>query len=189
MLKTTLLSAILAVFVLQATSQELYMPRDIKAAYKKGTRSLDGHPGRNYWQNHARYDISIAVAPPDRNVKGVEHITYVNNSPDTLRRLNMKVYMNIHKPGAARMGSVNANYLGDGVTVDSLAVNGQPKNWNNKAVSTNQGISLAKPLMPHDSVTLDIKWHYQLVTGPGREGVIDSTSFYIAYFYPRVAVY
>ncbi|HVS92901.1 MAG TPA: M1 family metallopeptidase [Mucilaginibacter sp.] len=189
MLKTTLLSSLLAVIVLQASTQQLYMPRDIKAAYKKGTRSLDGRPGKNYWQNHARYDISIAVAPPARTVKGVEHITYINNSPDTLRRLNMKVYMNIHKPGAARMGGTNANYLGDGVTVDSLAVNGQQKNWNNKAVSTNQGVSLPKPLMPHDSVKLDISWHYELVTGPGREGVIDSTSFYIAYFYPRVAVY
>jgi peptidase M1-like protein len=189
MLKTTILSSLLAFILLQANAQELYMPRDIKAAYKKGTRSMDGRPGKNYWQNHARYDISITVAPPDRNVKGVEHITYVNNSPDTLKRLNMKVIMNIHKPGAARLGSTGPDYLGDGVTVDSLAVNGQHKNWNNKQVSTNQGIGLTQPLMPHDSVKLDITWHYQLVTGPGREGVIDSTSFYLAYFYPRVAVY
>src|SRR5581483_8551837 len=114
--------------------------------------------------------------------------TYVNNSPDTLRRLVMKVYMNIHKVGAPRLGGLSNDYISDGVTVDTFKVNGDKKTWNNKAF-TNQVVSLSKPLMPHDSVQLDVAWHYQLVTGPGREGVIDSTSFYIAYFYPRVAVY
>src|SRR6201999_2051823 len=43
--------------------------------------------------------------------------------------------------------------------------------------------------MPHDSIKLDISWHYNLSKRPGRDGVIDPTSFYIAYFYPRVSVY
>jgi len=189
MLKTTVLTALLGFILLQATAQELYVPREIKKAYLKGTRSTSGRPGKNYWQNHGRYDISITVAPPNRDVKGSEQITYINNSPDTLKRLNMKVMMNIHKRGAGRFFGVADNYLSDGVTVDTLKVNGQSKNWNNKSVSANQGLALSKPLMPHDSVSLYIAWHYQLVTGQGREGVIDSTSFYLAYFYPRVGVY
>ncbi|ULT45768.1 hypothetical protein KRR40_22610 [Niabella defluvii] len=32
-------------------AQELYMPRNIKAAYNKGTRSVTGIPGAAYWQN------------------------------------------------------------------------------------------------------------------------------------------
>ncbi|MBS1520471.1 MAG: M1 family metallopeptidase [Bacteroidetes bacterium] len=190
MLKTTLLSVVLAIIFLQANSQELYMPRDIKLAYQKGTRSPDGRPGKNYWQNFGRYDISISVAPPNPNVKGTEHITYVNNSPDTLSRLNMKLIMNIHRPGAARYSSTSVDYLTDGIQVDTFKVNGTAKNWNNvTARTTNQAIGLSKPLMPHDSVKLDIVWHYKLAKGPGREGVIDSTSFYLAYFYPRVSVY
>ncbi len=43
--------------------------------------------------------------------------------------------------------------------------------------------------MPHDSIKLDITWHYNLSRRHGRDGVIDSTSFYLAYFYPRVSVY
>jgi hypothetical protein len=31
----------------------LYVPRDVQQAYAKGTRSPDGKPGPNYWQNHA----------------------------------------------------------------------------------------------------------------------------------------
>ncbi|MGZ3766877.1 MAG: M1 family metallopeptidase [Mucilaginibacter sp.] len=190
MLKTTLLSMLLAAILLQAhAQQDLYMPRDIKLAYQKGTRSADGRPGKNYWQNFGRYNISITVAPPGRDVKGVEQITYINNSPDTLKRLNMKLIMNIHKPGAARFFGTTDDYLADGIVVDTLKVNGTKKNWNNKSSSTNQGVGLIKPLLPHDSVKLEITWHSKLVTGPGREGVIDSTSFYLAYFYPRVSVY
>ncbi len=190
MLKQTLLLMVLAFVLLQASAQELYMPRDIKAAYQKGTRAKDGKPGKNYWQNFGRYNISITTAPPSRDVKGVEQIVYVNNSPDTLRRLNMKLILNVHRPGAARFSGADADYLTDGVQVDSIKVDGKKKGWNNKTASaTNQGIGLNKPLMPHDSVKLDIAWHFQLSKQSGREGVIDSTSFYLAYFYPRVSVY
>ncbi len=37
------------------------MPRNIKAAYAKGTRSMDGKPGKNYWQNHGKYNMEITV--------------------------------------------------------------------------------------------------------------------------------
>jgi hypothetical protein len=60
--------------------QSLFMPRDIKASYKNQTRSMDGKPGKNYWQNKASYVISITAKPPDRAVKGTENITYFNNS-------------------------------------------------------------------------------------------------------------
>lgn len=43
------------------SAQELYMPRNIKAAYQKGTRSMNGNPGANYWQNHGRYTMDIKV--------------------------------------------------------------------------------------------------------------------------------
>src|SRR6266550_5141998 len=66
-------------------SNALYMSRDVKAAYRKGTRSPDGRPGVNYWQNRGRYNIAITAVPPDRTIRGSEQITYMNNSPDTPR--------------------------------------------------------------------------------------------------------
>ena len=190
MLKTTTLSALLVFIFLQVNAQDLYMPRDIKRAFKKETRSPDGRPGKNYWQNFGRYNITITATPPNRVVTGTEQITYVNNSPDTLKRLNMKLILNIHRPTAARFPGTRADYISDGIQVDTFKVNGEKKPWNNKtAAATNQAVGLTKPLLPKDSVKLDITWHFQLVTGQGREGVIDSTSFYLAYFYPRVSVY
>ena len=190
MFKKITLSAISCFILVQAEAQSLYMPRDIQRAYNKETRSADGRPGKNYWQNHGRYNISITALPPGRTVKGVEHITYFNNSPDTLRRLNMKLILNIHRPGAARFGQAGADYLTPGVQIDTFLVGGTAKKWNNVIASgTNQLISLPKPLMPHDSVKLDITWHFEVSKESGREGMIDSTTYYLAYFYPRVAVY
>jgi hypothetical protein len=193
MLKPITITALCCAIFFQLQAQNLYTPRDVQRAFNKETRALDGKPGKNYWQNHGVYNISINVMPPNRTIKGVEQITYYNNSPDTLKRLNMKLIMNIHRPGAAREVPATAADLTTGMQVDNITVNGTKKAWdNNRIVTTNGSVSLSgKPLMPHDSVKLDIAWHYELATGQqgGREGYIDSTSYYLAYFYPRVAVY
>ena len=190
MLKSIFVTAFCGLLFYQAQAQNLYMPRDIRAAYKKGTRSMDGKPGKNYWQNHARYNISISALPPDRNIKGVEEIVYFNNSPDTLKILDLKLILNIHRPGVARFGTAHTDYLASGIQMDSLFVGGTKKKWDNqKAANTNQGVSLPKPLAPHDSVKLNVTWHFEISKESGREGMIDATTYYLAYFYPRVAVY
>jgi hypothetical protein len=185
MLKSILLSAFLSVALLGANAQTLTMPAHIESAYTKGTRTANGKPGKNFWQNHGRYNISISMSPPNKLVNGVEQITYFNNSPDTLKSLNMKLIMNMHRAG--RGGAVNPEA---GIQVDKILVNGTKADWdNNAANTTNYMFPLSKTLMPHDSVKMDITWHYQLSNGRGREGFIDSTTYYLAYFYPRVSVY
>lgn len=171
-------------------SQTLYTPRNIQEAYKKGTRSPDGRPGPNYWQNKGRYTININAAPPDRTIRGDEHITYINNSPDTLRAPVIKLILNIHKPGAVRYGMSDSAYLTDGVVIDAFSQNGQSTPFSSSgAVPTWRPFRLSKPLAPHDSVELAIKWHYKISLQSNREGMIDSTTYFLAYFYPRVAVY
>jgi len=182
----------LALFLAQPSlySQTLYTPRIIQEAYKKGTRSADGRPGPNYWQNKGRYTINITAAPPDRIIKGDEHITYINNSPDTLRNPVIKLILNIHKPGAIRYGLSGSDYLTDGVVIDAFSQNGQPSPFpSTGAIPTWRPFRLDKPLAPHDSVELTFKWHYQISLESNREGMIDSTTYFLAYFYPRVAVY
>lgn len=166
------------------------MPRDVKAAFKNETRSPDGKPGKNYWQNYGRYNITITAMPPDRNIKGSETIMYVNNSPDTLRNPVIKLFLNIHKPGAPRNFGAGADYLTDGVQIDKVSVNDQPFPWrSNPNAFTWQPMRLPKPLAPHDSVQLSFDWHYEISLQSNREGMIDSTTYFLAYFYPRVAVF
>ena len=184
------LAALLGWATLAVDPTPLYMPRSVRMAYAKGTRSPDGRPGPNYWQNHGRYTIRMSVAPPSRTVRGSEDIVYVNESPDTLRRMVFKLYMNIHKPGATRSGGVPREYLTAGVQVDRVTIGGQPARWpDNAGTFTNQGLTLPAPLLPHDSVRIAFDWRYDLAQVANREGMIDPTTMYLAYFYPRVAVY
>jgi hypothetical protein len=184
MLKSISFSALLCLFLLQANAQTLTMPADIAQAYAKDTRSLNGKPGKKYWQNHGRYNISLTIAPPNNIINGMEQIIYFNNSPNALDSLNMKLIVNVHRGG--RRGGNPA----EGIIVDAIKINDATATWDNaKAITTNYMVGLAKPLMPHDSLKMDITWHYQLSKSPGRDGIIDSTTYYLAYFYPRVSVY
>jgi hypothetical protein len=186
MLKSFIFSTFLCLGALQIDAQTLTMPAEIQKAYDNGTRALSGKPGKKYWENHGHYHIALTVMPPDNTIKGVEQITYFNNSPDVLKSLNMKLIVNVHRTG----GRGAAADTSAGIKIDELMINGAKTAWdNNEAITTNQMVNLAAPLMPHDSVKLNIAWHYKLSKLHGRDGVIDSTSFYIAYFYPRVSVY
>jgi hypothetical protein len=170
------------------TTPKLYQPRDIKRAFDKGTRAADGRPGPKYWQNRARYDITVQAAPPARDIRGRETITYFNNSPDTLKQLVLRIIMNVHKPEASREGDVSPDYLTSGVVIDSFQVAGHlgqlPPD-----LGTAPSVRLPKALAPHDSVKLAVAWHFPISVQSGREGMIDKTTYFLAYFYPRVAVY
>jgi hypothetical protein len=190
MVRNLLLFLFMAAGFLSGHSQSLYTPRNVTEAYKKETRSPDGRPGKNYWQNLGRYSITVNAMPPDRNIKGSEQITYINNSPDTLKNPVIKLFLNIHRPGAPRLGTTSEDYLTSGVHIDAFAVNGQAQQWRELPYfSTYQPVRLPQPLPPHDSVQLSFEWHYEISLKSGREGMIDSTTYFLAYFYPRVAVF
>lgn len=178
----------IAFYFSSVNAQSLFMPRDIKAAYKKGTRSYDGKPGKNYWQNHGIYKIEISAMPPDRIIRGKETITYFNNSPDTLRAPVIKLFLNIHKPGVPRNGSAEADYLTSGVHIDEATADGKKLKMHDNGLTWQQ-VRLPKPLLPKGSVQFTFDWHYEISLQSGREGMIDSTTYFLAYFYPRVAVF
>ncbi len=175
---------------LHAGAQELYKTRDVALAYSKGTRSADGRPGKHYWQNGGRYAISLQLNPSTRVVQGTEKITYRNSSPDTLRKVVFKLIMNNHRATAARWGNVSKDYITEGVQVGRFLVNGKAGVWSaGMGETATQEVNLAAPLLPGKTLDFEIDWTYTLAKQYGREGTIDPNSFYLAYFYPRVAVY
>jgi len=170
-------------------SQGIYMPRNIMKAVNNGTRTTNGNPGKNYWQNEGKYDISETVTPETKIVSGTENIVYTNNSPDTLRSIAIRFVNNFHKAMAPRGGYTNANVITTGLDIQSFSVDGEAYNIDSKNWGTVEFVRLKKQLLPHSSITINIAWSYPLSKQSGREGQIDSTTFYVAYSYPRVSVY
>ena len=189
MKRTAALLLVVVFTVLNSYSQALYMPRIIKSAYDKGTRSMDGRPGKNYFQNKSVHNIHVTVAPPSRTVTGSEDITYTNNSPDKLSKIVFRLELNSHTPTAVREREISKDYLSTGVIIDEFSENGKKKTFPDANGVTYKEIDLDKPIAAGGTAKFTFKWHYDVSVKSDREGTIDPTTYFIAYFYPRVAVY
>ena len=189
------LSIMLLVLINNARASDLYMPVNFQNAYEKKTRSLDGKPGQNYWQNRADYSIKISFDPETRKIKGSETITYFNNSPDSLNELLIHLFPNLYKKGNSRDFNIDFIDESDGVTIEEIRVNGIKIDIssNSKSVEyghTNFKLSLPEFLLAGRKLSLTISWNYVLNKySHQRTGAIDSSSFFVAYFFPRIAVY
>lgn len=183
--------SVIALFILSVSTyaQDLYMPRNIKKAYENGTRSFEGKPGKRYWQNKGKYDLSLTVTPKNKVVEGKESIVYTNNSPDTLKEVTIRFVNNVHKPEAPRAGYASPDFLTKGLTISSFSVNGQKYDIDTRHWGTAEDIALKEVILPGKSATFLIDWNYPLSKQSGREGQIDSTTFFVAYAFPRISVY
>lgn len=172
------------------SAQELYMPRDIKDAFKNGTRSMTGSPGKKYWQNKAIYVINIETTPPSRIIKGDEKIVYFNYSPDTLNSIYIRLIQNQHLAVAPKEDGAELSNFTSGISVKKLSIDGKEIIWKDPLFNvTLKEITLEKPLLPNTSIGINCDWTYELTANGDREGMIDSTTFFFAYFFPRIAVY
>ncbi|MFD1186843.1 M1 family metallopeptidase [Pontibacter rugosus] len=174
-----------------ALAQELPMPRNIQQAYAAGTRSADGKPGKNYWQNAADYNIKVNYNPDTRLLSGTVDITYTNNSPDTLKQILFKLYPNFYQKGAARARSINPGDVTDGVNLQRLSIGGKAEDVAKLRVDgTNLPVRI-QPLAPKSKTSISVAYSYTLNEGShNRTGQVDEEgAAFIAYFFPRVAVY
>lgn len=174
--------------------QESYIPLNVKKAYERGTRSYDGKPGPNYWQNHSEYNIIVNLDPRTKILKGSEKITYHNESPDSLSQIVVRLYQNVSKPNARRDFFINEKALNDGVELKKISVGNQElmikDNPNARVMGTNLFITLDQKLAPKNSIDLSFDWEIKLPSVQSiRFGSFDSTSIFVAYWYPQIAVY
>jgi hypothetical protein len=184
----------LAVFLCCAgnTFAQTYLapPLNIEQAYIKQTRSLTGKPGKNYWQNKADYSIKASFDPLTRNLTGTVSIDYTNNSSDTLKQLWFKLYPNFYKRGVMRNYKIDAVDMNDGLQISRMAINNAEQNLSDISIDgTNMAVNIT-PLLSQQKLHVDINYSYTLNrTSHVRTGQVDSGSYFIAYFFPRIAVY
>ncbi|HVO74295.1 MAG TPA: hypothetical protein VMT35_09760, partial [Ignavibacteriaceae bacterium] len=176
-----------------AAQENFYIPINIKKAYEKETRSLDGSPGINYWQNSSKYKIKVSINPGEKLVSGAEEIEYTNNSPDTLKEIVIRLYQNVYKPGSPRDFEIAPEDLTDGVSISKFIYNKieVPTRENTKFTinATNLFFDPDNPVLPHSKVNLKFEWNFKMSARHMRMGIYDSTSFFIGYWYPQISVY
>ncbi|MEW6196023.1 MAG: M1 family metallopeptidase [Bacteroidota bacterium] len=195
-----LLSALLFIVQLfssqiKAQQSTLPLPLNIQRAYENRTRTFEGKPGLNYWQNNSVYKIKAELDPVSRKLSGEESIVYFNNSPDTLTQIVLHLYPDFYRKGNARDFEVDADVINDGAVIEKLIVNGEELKIDGGKTSprregTNLFIPLSKNLFPKRSVEIKIDWNYTIANkSQVRTGAYDNTSFFVAYWYPQIAVY
>lgn len=176
----------------QATTS-IFMPKEIKKAYAKGTRDREGFPGADYWQNTVSYKIKAELFPKERKISGSETIVYTNNSPDTLDRLYFNIIQDLYKKGSSRDWDLGPDDITSGINIKSVKINGITIDLNGNSVNRNSTllmIYLKEKLMPYMVLNITIRWDCILpAKRTVRMGTYGGTNFMAAYWYPSVAVY
>jgi len=175
---------------------KLFMPGELQKAYQQGTRSFSGQPGSRYFQNKSDYTIKARFNPETGVLDGHETIVYHNNSPDSLQRIVMRVYMNIFQKGVARDFGLGPQDLHGGVEISNLTINGHKVgDSGNPRLMRDYGtiyvVALQQGIHPGDSARIALDWKVQLpqhvAIRMGQYG--KGHNWFVAYWYPQISVY
>ena len=174
-------------------------------------RTASGAPGHQYYQQKADYVIDIELDDDKQLIKGVETITYKNNSPDKLTYLWVQLDQNMRaKDSDSKL--IQTNKIDEKVNFYDLArmhnnfdggfkleyvKDASGKDLKYTINKTMMRVDLATPLNPGATFSFKIKWWYNINNRDeigGRAGYEyfekDKNYLYtIAQFYPRMAVY
>ncbi|OUJ72612.1 M1 family metallopeptidase [Hymenobacter crusticola] len=191
MLRTLFFGLLLTGTTAALAQQPLPIPRNLEATYAKGTRAPNGQPGPSYWQNTADYAIKVNVDPASRRILGSVAIDYQNNSPDTLRQILFKLYPNYYQKGAPRASAIKPEDETDGVQIQQMSINGQALDVSKLRIdATNMLVPVVKPIGPKQKTQVLVTYSYTLNQGSHmRTGEIEPGADFVAYFFPRIAVY
>ena len=178
-------------FLINAYAQErLPESHAMGIAYSNNTRSVTGKAGEKYWQNSADYRLDINFDPSSRVLNGSVDIIYFNNSPDTLKQLWFKLDQNLYKKGVFSRIKIKESDQGKGIEIlDFIAGQKRIDTSELHIDGTNMHVD-NMVLLPGKNVKMRINYRYVLNKSSHlRSGQVDSGSYFIAYFFPRVAVY
>jgi hypothetical protein len=169
-------------------------PPFFRAALEGGTRSPDGSPGPNYWQVFSEYDIDARLDPVSGLLSGSETIRFHNRSPIELPTLALFLHQDVHREGAARRSPEEVT---GGVRLERVAVEGKTlmpaQGFGGPGYQDMGGfmfLQLPEPLPAGEEVDLQIDWSFVVPqNGGGRMGHSDREMYFIAYWFPKIAVF
>lgn len=189
-IRLSLTCAAILVFEWAAAQVKLPVPRNFQNAIHKGTRTLTGKPGDNYWVNTAKYRVDYKFDPGTRLVSGKEVITYINKSPDDLQHLTIKLFPNLYQQGAPHNSFIRPEDQFNGVQLSAVKINGNTAFNGDKTPKGTNYLLRIPPLHQGDSVEISLCFAYTLnEKSHQRTGEVEPGAYFIAYSFPRVAVY
>lgn len=169
-------------------------PAEFQRAQERGWRSEDGSPGHSYWQQWAGYDIRAELDPESAMLTGSVQILYHHDAPANLPSVFLHLHQNLHKEGSPRYESQE---ITGGVTITSLSADGEELSEgeleDGPGWEVDGTILQVRPtirLERGDTLQLDIDWEVQLPQrGAGRMGHSDHEVYFVAYWFPKMAVF
>ncbi|HEX9728277.1 MAG TPA: M1 family metallopeptidase [Gemmatimonadales bacterium] len=175
------------------------MPNGFVRALANGTRSSTGAPGPKYWQQWTDYTIRARLDTDQKRITGSVALRYHNRSPDALPQIMLQVIQNVHAEGAVRNRPAEVT---GGVEITQLAANGEtlgPLTFSDqrrgrpgyRVAGTTVIVQLSTPLASGESTELEVGFTYTVPQrgAGGRMGWNGDNLFYLAYWYPQLAVY
>jgi len=174
-------------------TDNLFMVNEISDAYKNETRNRNGEPGKKYWQNRVDYSIKAKFNPKSRLLEGSEIIKYKNNSPDTLTEIVISLYQDIYRKGTKRDWDIGDKDITEGVKINELKIGNRSYEFPSDKVKRNGTVLtviLDNAIQPGSEADINIDWNFTMPEQtPIRMGRYNETSFHVAYWYPKIAVY
>lgn len=170
------------------------------AAQQAPAPEASARPKFPYWQQEVAYEITARLDESSGVLAGTERISYTNRSPDTLTTFALHLHLNAFRPGSRWADSDSAegrrrfNDLEDPDFafnhVRNVRIMGQAVEpiYPFAPDSTIVRFDLPRPLLPGESLTVDMDWDARPSTLPRRQGR-QGRRFDFAQWYPKVVVY
>lgn len=166
------------------------------------TRTADGTPGHQYWQNKVDYEIKASLDDVKNSITASVIITYKNNSPQALPFLWLQLDQNLFNKksrghlrlpvdGQSRYGDANTAFDG-GFNIASVKVNDNAADY--VITDTRMQLRLKDAMKPGgDVVKIKIDYSFNIpADGSDRMGIVATRNgniYTIAQWYPRMCVY
>lgn len=179
------------------------------------TLAQTGNSGSDqYWQQRAKYNMTIDMDVNTNRFKGKQKLEYTNNSPDVLNRVFYHLYFNAFQPGSSmdvrsqELGKVMVNNRGDWDArvrdrisklkddeigyqkIISLKMNGvvQPFKYHETILEVN----LTKPIAARSKVVFEMEFEAQVplqIRRSGRDNPNTGVRYSMSQWYPKMCEY
>ena len=171
----------------------------------------------NHWQQQADYQMNVTMNVKNFQYKGVQKVTYINNSPDTLTTVFFHLYFNAFQPNSemdanlqtlpdpdgrmatnigtpqrpiyeSRIAKLNPDEIGY-LRVKKLTQDGVSATISHE--STILKVTLPTPILPHSRTVLGLDFEGQvpvMIRRAGRNSP-DGVALSMAQWYPKMVAY